>query len=104
MIRESEAGVSNVRDVQWTTGGEPGVVHQKLIDMGGFSEVHQVHLLDLINLILDAQNGARRGKESQILDRMPLLIYTRIGFCKKVGSSIRCGNSTGHHERSACNR
>ena len=28
-------------DYQWTTGGHEGVVHQKLIDTGGFSEVHQ---------------------------------------------------------------
>ena len=26
---------------QWTTGAQEGVPHQKLVDTGGFSEVHQ---------------------------------------------------------------
>ena len=26
---------------QWTTGAQEGVIHQKLVDTGGFSEVHQ---------------------------------------------------------------
>jgi len=28
-------------DYQWTTGGHKGIAHQKLLDTGGFSEVHQ---------------------------------------------------------------
>ena len=39
---ESGAAGSVAEDFQWTTGGDECIQHQSLIDIGGYSEVHQV--------------------------------------------------------------
>jgi hypothetical protein len=41
---------------EWIIGSDNGVIHEKLIDVGGYSEVHQVRQFPYARLNLDATN------------------------------------------------
>ena len=62
MAAKSGRKKSVATDYEWTTGGDVDLVHERLIDTGGFSEVHQVYAsADLQLLTVDAENRDKRG-------------------------------------------
>ena len=42
--------IARLVDYGWTTGGNSEIRHQRIIDIGGFGEVHQVHYPSSISL------------------------------------------------------